>query len=530
MKPFFYELKRTITGKAVIILFIVILVFSSLSAISSAQSNSSDNQVFMTTNAYGYGANDTYHIFIQLFDQYGDAISNADVNLLIANGSVFSKYSNVQGYANFTLSDLTPAQLSSPPGKFAPPPTASNEVNMYFNATLTQGSSSMTVSNWVSVYLNQSNRYFFTTITPTKTSNGTVINNTGETGRYGMYTISIPGQPSRYGFEVLYQGNAGWVSPSINIYYERFNLPGNQGSLLINSASLNETNMTNFGSYNSFAQMSVNPSNLSSTNSTLYLFAIFTPGGKLLSYILMQIYIPASVSQVNSQFFGTEMTIIGLFVPLMAVTSGYMTFGKDKASGILESTLVRPVTRRGVIVPRFFANVLAAFLASVLAFLLSSLIFSYLLGTGLPPDTILYGLFAIFVSISAYTGIIYFASGILKSQGHILAAAIGSFIVLDVLWSSLFVPVIPYAIIIEVFRASPGTVAFAKGYFTMFYYSPSGYSNIASYLLTKSNPIYTTGNVTASQLGVSLSKFLLGGILWILIPAVLALVAFIKRD
>lgn len=530
MKPLFHELLRTFTSKTVLILLVVIVLFSSLSAYTSAQNNTSTSQGVTYILSYGYGANDTYHIFTLLANQNNIPVSGAEVNLSIGNGTVYSEYSNVQGYANFTLSNLTPSQISSQAEKyFGQPNNISNEVYVACTVTENAGSFESKMQTSVPVYLNQSDRYFFTTITPTKESNGTIINKTQEIGRYELYSVNIPGQPSRYGFDMWYEGKVGAVSPEVGLYYESFTT-GPNGGFSINTSSLTESNMTYFGSYSSFSQLSINPSNLSSTNSTMYVFAIFTPGGKLVAFNPMQIYTPATVSQVNVQFFGTEMSIIGLFVPLMAVVSGYMTFGKDKASGALKSTIVRPVTRRGVIMSRFFANVSAVFLASVIAFLVSSLVFSSLLGVGLPVDTVLYGLFAILVSITAYTGIVYLASSVLRTQGSILAAAIGSFVVMDILWSSLFLPVIPFAVIILVLKATSGSIAFAKGYYTLFYFSPSGYANIASYIITNQNPIYVAGKVTASQLGVSTFKFILGGLLWIILPVVLALVAFIKRD
>lgn len=530
MKPFFHELRRTFTSKSVLVLLIVILLFSSLSAYSSAQSQAQISSYISYTGSYGYGANDTYHIFIHLDNQYNVPVSGAQVNLTIANGTAFTEYSNTQGFANFTLSNLTPSQLASPVSKYTYVPNSTNEVYMEFSASVGAGSSASKYNSFVYVYLNQSNRYFFTTITPTKASNGTIVNKTQEIGRYEIYGNNIPGQPSRQGFNIWYEGNTGSLSPKISLYYEKINTTGPGGSFTFNTSSLTANNMTYFGSYSSFGQMNVNPSNLSSTNSTWYIFAIFTPDGQLLSFLPMQIYMPETVSQVNSQFFGTEMGIIGLFVPLMAVTSGYLTFGKDRASGALKSTLVRPVSRLSVFSSRFLANVSAVFLASVLAFIVSSMVYSVLLGAGLSMDTILYGLYAILVSIAAYTGIVYLASSLFRNQGPILAISIGSFVVLDLLWTSLFIPVIPYVIIIGVLRAVSGTVAFARGYFTLFYFSPSGYANIASYLITNQNPIYTVGTVTPAQLGVSVFRFILGGVLWIAVPVVLAVIAFLKRD
>lgn len=525
MKPFFHEFKRVFTSKTVLVFLIIIVLFSSLSAYSSAQSSTTTSQAIGDAVSYGYGSNDTYHIFILLENKENLPSMDTKVNLTIANGTSFYEYSNSQGFANFTLSNLTPSQISFHPKGYVIP-TANNEVNVAYSATINESSYQDTFSSSVSVYLNQSSPYFFTTYVSTKLQNGTIANQTVENGRYSISSTRIPGEPTRRQLSIWYEGNQGTVSPDIKLYYGKLNSIKNG----YNTSSLTETNFTYYGTYSSFSQKTINPSNLTSTNSSWYVFALFTPGGKLLALDPIQIYYPTSVSQVNTQFFGTEMTIVGLFVPLMAVTSGYLTFGKERASGALKSTLVRPVTRIGVISSRYLSNVTAIFIASVVAFLVSSLVFNDLLGVGLPMDTIYYGLFTILISIAAYTGVIYLASSILRSQGSILAAAIGTFIVLDFLWSSLLLPVIPFAIIIGVFRAVPGSIEFARGYFTLFYFSPSGYTNIASYIITNQNPIYTTGNVTGAQLGVTPLKYVLGGILWIIIPAALAVAAFIKRD
>lgn len=526
---FLYELKRAFTGKTVIILVLVIVAFSYLSASSTAQTSAPG--LNMVTNAYGYGSNETYHLVVHAYGRYGTGINGAPVNITLGGGKFLAGFTDQSGYANFTVRNTTLSKLEPSSTKGMNP--AVNVATLLYNVSYTSGSSTSISSNYMSVYSNQTDSYFFNSEFLDKSPNGTLYNVTRSSGRYSINTLQVQGQPSRYALDMQYEGNVSITSGPVDIYYKSYQYQRINGGLEFgyNSSSLNETNMTFLGSYNGFVDKTVNPANLTNTNTSGFIFALFTPSGKILTSIAFQVYIPSTVAQVNSQFFGTEMTIVGFFIPLMASLSAYFTFGKDKTSGVLESTLSRPVTRRSLILSRYVANITAVFAAAIASFAVSSVTFSYYEGQGLPLGSTVYGLFGILVSICAFVGIVYFASGMLRTQGQVLSVAIGIFFIFDFFWTNIIAPVIPFIFITAVLKTTSGSIAFLAGYITMFYFSPSGYMNIASYIVTGTTPFYvSSGSITMSQLGISTTKFITGGILWIILPLILAVEAFNRKD
>ncbi len=533
MSGFLYELKRTLTSKTVIVLTVVIVGLSSLSAVTSAQGNSQSSSPSLSVLSYGYGANETYHLVFSLTNQFGLGVQGVNINVTSGNGKVFSQQTNTMGFANFTLQNITAAQLEDQNISLG----NGNWIWVDYNFTVVSGLSSYTNLNYAQVFLNQTNvtnPYFFVTHSTVTNQYGAKENITNNITRFQLSGVSSQSQHDRYLVNIIYEGDIGQKAPPIDLYYLPYNNSMGQGGpnkIFEELGNLNETNMTFFGSYSDANLLTVNPSNLTSSNTSSYVFALFTPSGKEIVAQPITIFTPATTTQVNTQFFGTEMSIMGLFIPLMASVSAYVTFGKDRTSGILESTLVRPVSRRSIILSRYLSNTSAVFIAAVLSFLLSSLVFSFYLGQALPYDTILFGLFAMLVAIASFVALVYFSSSMLKSQGAVLSAAIGIFFALDLFWGNLLFPVIPFAIITEFLRAPQGSIAFARGYVLIFYFSPAAYSTIASFLVTGSTSIFISSpNVTLSQIGVNLKYFLVGGILWIVIPIVLALSAFLKKD
>ena len=470
MIPFIYELKRVISGRTVIILTSVIVLFSLLSVISTVENTSTGGSSINSTQ-YGYGANDTYHVIVSMNNQYGYPAQGIRVNLTIGNNSAYHKYTDSEGYANFTFTNMTPSQFGVTNGPYSPL-LGNNVTYVGLNFSAKEGSYGTSEIGYIPVYLNQSDPYFFHTSSIVGYTNGTADYANNSFGRFVVGVVTSQIQPSRYNLAVTYEGNVDEGAPPVELYYLPYNSTGpNDLGIYRELNSVNESNMTYFGSYSGFTEKIINPGNLTSSNTSQYMFALFTPWGKLIYSEPVTISIPATGSHVNTQFFDSEMTFVGLFIPLMAAASAYLTFGKDKVSGVLESTMVRPVSRKSIILSRYLANTSAVFAAAVASFLISSLAFSFFLGHGLPINTVLTGLYAMLVAIAGFTGIVYFASGIFKSQGAVFAVAVGIFFVLDALWSNLLTPVIPFAIIIGIMRAAPGTIAFARGYILLFYLS-----------------------------------------------------------
>lgn len=526
MIPILYELKRALTSKTVIILTVVIVLFSLGSAFATA-AFSSPTTVSQSgiSYAYGYGNNGTYNFVVYVGNGNDLPIQGSVVNISFANGATLNpRATDLHGYANFTATDVNSTMLGDQfQGSIA---------YAEYNFTTSFGSPSFTRGLEVFTNTSATDPYFFHATYYTKYSNGTIVNGTSNLTRYQLSQISIQNQATRAGLGIFYQGNISTGSPKVELYY----MPMNSTSSGINYTqafenSSSEQNLTYYGTYSGFGTLNINPTNLTSSNSNYYMFALFEPNGTPLtqSVAVIQVSSKATTTQVNSAFFGSEMSLLGLFVPLMAAVSAYMTYGKDRTGQVLESVLVRPVSRKGLISTRYLANTAAVFIAALISLLVSSLVFEHYLGRALPLDTFLYGLWAVFVGIAGFVGLVYLASNFLKSQGALLGFAIAIFFVLDLFWS--FLPIIPDLLAFEVMKLAGGTLPYAKFIVDMTYVTPTGFTAIANYLVSGTTGLaFNVQGITLAEQGVTPIGLVITGIVWIAIPLIVAIYAYTKRD
>lgn len=537
MIPVFYELKRALTSKTVIILTVVIILFSvaaayGTAAVTNPGGPSAQNVI---ANSFAYDENGTINVSIHLATSYGDPIVNSTVNVSFPNGYALpSKTTDSHGYANFTANNVNNTTFS-----------ISNGINYGtgdFNYTNSLGSTSF--QNTLFIFGNQSfnNPYFYKMgIGLTTKSGNSSKNTTLNVSRYSLNTVRIQNEATKAGLNIYYNGNLGTTSPAVKLYYMPVNASTNLNYKAILENATSEKNMSYYGTYSNFNSINVDPANLTGSANNQYLFALFAPNGTPVTppdyFYPAALYGPhlevisttATSSQVNSAFFGSEMSLLGLFVPLMAAVSAYMTYGKDRTGQVLESVLVRPVSRRGLIATRYLANTSAVFIAAVISLAVSSLMFDHYLGKYLPLDTFLYGLWAVFIGIAGFIGLVYLASNFLKSQGALLGFAIALFFVFDLFWS--FLPLIPELISFELLKLTSGTLPYAHFMVDMTYVTPTGFTTIANYLVSGgTNLAYNVQGVTLAQQGVTPLALIITGLVWIAVPLAVAIYAYSRRD
>lgn len=516
MIPVLYEFKRVITSKSVIVMTALILIFSGLSVLTGVSGNISPAQE-TESFGWGYGSNGSYNISVFLINGYGQPLQRT-VNLTIANQTP-SMLSSNQGYANFTLKNVNESSFYNP-GLYVK--------STFYNYT---GFSGSNYYGYVNVYPNYSDPYFFKYSYKSfyNYSSGKYINGTANVSRFQFTTVSILGKQSENGLDIIYNGNFGTSAPTADLYYKGFNL-SNSEPIYIGGYS--ENNMTYYSSYQGYNSIIVNPSNLSSQNYNAYMFELFSPTGNFLGAIYFNIETGPSLSYINSQFFNSEMGLMGFFVPLMAALAGYFTYGKDKTGGVIESTLVRPVSRKGLIFSRYFANISSVFIATAVSLGVSSLAFYYYAGSYLPTYTILLAMWALFVEIGAFTGLIYLASNYIKSQGALIGFLIAIFFVFVLFWSSSLIgPLIPYALLTFLYKGTIGGIGYSKILVMLLYISPGAYTTLANALVNGfSYVLFIPQNVTLSQVGLTTNNILITGAIWVVAPFVLALLRYMRKD
>jgi len=238
---------------------------------------------------------------------------------------------------------------------------------------------------------------------------------------------------SKSNIQVFYAGDYGVVPSSYSLYYKIVTTP-----FYCYGSCLTEANMTKLGDLNNYRETfdpSI-PTGLSDTDEVIV--ALFNQTGTAVqssNFGLVQLRQPRQPvmeSSIASFFFST---ILGLAIPLMAIIGSYSSYGKDRLTGVLESVLARPVTRRGLAMSRFLSTIVAFTIASAAAVGVVDLLLNSIGGSFLDQSYVLSIIAGLVVEVAAFTGLIFLLSHLLRSTGALLGISIVLFVVLDFFWS-----------------------------------------------------------------------------------------------
>jgi ABC-2 type transport system permease protein len=242
--------------------------------------------------------------------------------------------------------------------------------------------------------------------------------------------------------------------------------------------------------------------------------------------LLSSSYSPITQTDVQDLIFSGISAIVGFFIAILSVFEGYLTYGKDRTSGVLESVLKRPVSRGALIASRFTANAVSIAIAVALSMLSADLLIHYYLGLYLSMTFDMYFIWSFFVEGAAFLALVYFFSHLVKSQGSLLGSAIGLFVVFGLFWS------VVADVFIFAFHISSTSTAYVTTQIAFDYASPAGFSSLFQILFEK-----TLGSTFGSGLSINPALFgvipafiVLAGILWIAVPFIGAFTLATKRD
>ncbi len=215
-------------------------------------------------------------------------------------------------------------------------------------------------------------------------------------------------------------------------------------------------------------------------------------------------------------------SLVSELVTLLAVMSSYFYYGKDKANGVLESIICRPVTKGRLVLSRYLANVSSL----IVAFVIGAGIFEYFLyrNAGVYLTTYYFAalIWMYLVEIAALTGVIYLATQFLRTQGAILGVALLVFFVFGLFWTDIV-----YVISLYALHFTSGSSAYNMTLIIMHAVSPAGYSSVIGYYLI---PLSLSHNFNPSQYGLTLTSVMSLGISWLIVPIALAFVLGRKKD
>ncbi len=228
------------------------------------------------------------------------------------------------------------------------------------------------------------------------------------------------------------------------------------------------------------------------------------------------------VKELEDEFMNSTSWYSGFIIYILAVFYGYYSLGKDSVDGTIESTLVRPVTKTGLLSSRYAASVMILGIAAILGSFLSSLLVFHYSGYFLSTGAVLLLSFSIVVSAAGIIGLIYFLSNFLRTVGSLMVVGIFLFIFFSIIWNIalLFIPGIFYP---------AGSVDYGRLGMALNFLNPFSYISIAVGVYTKSIFI-SLYEYTASSTGLTYTTFFAGSLVWILVPYALAIMVWNRRD
>ena len=500
------------------------IVLPILIAVSAASSPSSPAS-YLNSEAYGWGSNGTYNVSVLLFNNFGSPVSGVAVTFQTGQLNR-TGYTDSQGFANLTMNGITDQELGI---------TSPDQVGRNMTFSYEYSSSVGPITANLPIYQNQTNPYY----TNESQSQFYLL-----PSRYSFWSMGVRNNPRLNGLVLTYnEAGVTSLNTTVYLYYKGIS---NTTGLLFGTGSVylysgkhpamqpglqgpyNESNMTYYAAYRSTPITDIVPRNLTiNTNTTAYYFELFSSNGTELAYAQIQLLNNFAASSVTLLFFDSEVPLLTLLVPLMAVLSAYQSFGKDRVNGTLSSVVVRPISRIGLISSRFISNTISVFGASAAALGISTLVFNYYLGVYIPAYTLELTLWSLFVITGAFVGLVYLISLLQKSSGQIIGVSLGLFFVLVVFWSVPY-PVIPLLISAFVIKAPFGSLAYASSLARLNFLSPAGFISLASSLA--GGPTTFGGSYTAIQRGISSFAFLAAGIAWICVPIAISILKFTKSD
>ncbi len=480
--PLRYDFTRTMRSKSVLgtMAVLILLSFAMVPLVKMAQTPpfySSGG-----TAVVGYHSGSEYRMLAYSYNAYGQPVAGTRLNLTVTGQSGTESYStstNSSGFSSWSL----------------PAPSQGQPIyNLYSGGSLVSSGS-----------------------IPVGVGNGQVFGIAGQ----NLASVEDPANSSRRDALFFYMGPNG-TAPTM--YEVRFNYTYGSGSpyTLPNKAhtiflGTPTTYVSSFPIPDVPRNATMMTLEVFDANDTAFLastYSIVVPGGG---------YVAPTPEEAFSLFMSAVLVLV---VPLMAILVAYNSYGKDKATGVLESVLARPVTRRGLATSRYIAFVGAMSAALLVTMGVMELISQGLLGGILPPLSALYAVGALIVEAAAFTGIIMLLAHFIRSQGNIMLVGIGLWIVLDFLWS-VFTLLAASVLGVQVGSGNYSGLTLQSSFFNPAQF----YSLIGAYL----NGVSTTGfggstNISAATYGVTPLTLGLDAAIWVVAPLALLLYFSSRRD
>ena len=480
-RPFTYDFRRTLLSGTVIsiILITVVLSVALVPFLRSAESTVG----IASSNVAGvdYYSNSTgVNVIVYSFNQFGQPISGTQLNVTAQSGSAIRHQvasTNSSGYASIAIN------LPYPPATVGPGSVNSLTVNAGGTGYAMPFPPASGIVNPI-----------FSFITP----------------------VFDPINSSRVDVAVFYAAPLGAPPTGYGVYYA------------INSGGyLNQSSMTPLGTMSGYFQRFSFPTNANITAADTVSISIFDPSGILVSssgtsgYFFQSASLVQQLSTVQSLVSSFVGGLFGLFVPLMAILAAYNTYGKDKVSGVLESVLARPVSRRGLSISRFTSTSLAMVVAIILSVAVLDFVVYFLAHFFLTPSFVGTVIATLSVEAVAFVGIMFVLSRLIRSGGALVGVGVGLWAILDFFWSIIIL------LLAYLLNYGFGSAAYYGLSVYSSFFNPAQFYGLVNSLNSSSISGFS---FTPTAYGINVFTVTATGILWIAIPFAIFLYLAIRRD
>lgn len=550
--PLLYDVKRTFMSKSVLISMILLIAISlvliSSFTVSSTgpQFNSANTQILSW-----YDRSGTYHFIGFATNQFGQPVSGVtfQLNLTLYSASYISNAGPITSTPTTSPIYKGPSVTTNSSGivQFSINAPISTNYSTFISTSQQNGFSGLT-GGYNRPYLVFSNLPNGTGIME-PLAPGQIVS---VLGNFPINTVTDTKNSQASDIQALWSGVNGSEPIGYSLYYSFINETqacstsqnGGVSCTLTTSfpgkQSLNETSMQFLGNMTSFNTVFSPPKLERNLSSSAQLeLGFFFPNGTALAdgpmvfpvqnlYPQPQIFTESGINRIVLNFF---LGIFGTFIPLIAILGSYNSYGKDRVSGVLESVLAQPVSRRGLSMSRFFSTFIALSIAISISMIVVDAIVWYFAKTLVSSTIMLSSAGAFFVELAAFTGIMMLLSTFLKSPGALIGIGIGLFLVIDFFWSFIMLLALIFSS-----GANPGSLTYYGYLIGGEFLNPAQFVGLVDTYITHQASTVGIGGfgfgfqISPEQYGLTIPSIVVTGILWVIIPLAGFLYFAIRKD
>ncbi len=319
MKPILFDLKSSLVRKPLLFIVALTVVLTTASVYMASTPSPSTVSLPGVNLLHGYfrtGSN--YTVVNYVFNSEGEPLSGYPFSINI-NGTNYTSTTGSDGFANITL-DL---------------PSLDGELT-----------------------LNETNRVCFDGITNKYIPAHITLNSTAEVSVSGLdnrnaYILPVNNPSNKYVVSLLifYINPEGKAGNGLSISYAESNISHLTSEIYASSpTSQNKTILPDFNAYIFRPMVPVNQLK----NNPIYSVTLRSGTGN----ILLSWYEQLVIKPTNASF-DDMLSYLQYFVPLTALLIGFTGYGRDVASGVMESVISKPTTKVRIMISRYVASSLA---------------------------------------------------------------------------------------------------------------------------------------------------------------------------